>query len=479
MQSAVAKATRFRHSWTGWLAALLDVLIVAQLIALAASLLGGLDWGWLRMTSPVKPAFLLLLLIPARLAIPAQSPLFVAFGWLGARGRRLLPSVAWSRGLTPAWRDVLFALLITRLAALTVAFFVNLLFSPLRSRPFEMPFAWQKFAEIFAAWDSGWYFDIARRGYYYNPDGQSSIAFFPLYPMLMRAIAWPFGTTDRAVWVSGMLVSACALVFALVALHRLTERLLEDREAARRTVLYVAVFPFSFFFTRVYTESLFLLVSVLAVSAAYRSHWWGAGVWGGLAVLTRPNGLLIGIPLFLLALRDRPRVPDLVRRLLPLGLVPLALIGYCGYIYTLTGDPLAWLDAQRHWHYSLGQAPWRQPLTLLSTLERYGPYSMFFTSPLMPYQVIHAAIGLLFLALTPFVFKRLGLALGAYVLVSLLVPMGGSDPQGLGRYSAVLFPVFIALGSVGSPRLHEAILVVSSLFLALCVGLFVTWHPIF
>ncbi|MDQ3488331.1 MAG: hypothetical protein M3468_11435 [Acidobacteriota bacterium] len=54
-----------------------------------------------------------------------------------------------------------------------------------------MPFKREKLAQIFAGWDSGWYFDIARRGYYFDPEGQSSIAFFPLYPLLMGAVAWP------------------------------------------------------------------------------------------------------------------------------------------------------------------------------------------------------------------------------------------------------------------------------------------------
>ena len=80
-----------------------------------------------------------------------------------------------------------------------------------------------------------------------------------------------------------------------------------NRETARRTVLYVAVFPFAFFFTQVYTESLFLLTSVSAVTAAVVSRWGWAGFFGGLAALTRPNGILIAIPLGLLALVGRPR----------------------------------------------------------------------------------------------------------------------------------------------------------------------------
>ncbi len=117
---------------------------------------------------------------------------------------------------SPALVDVAFALVATRVATIFIAFIANLLFTPYGVRAFAMPFERQKFAEIFAAWDSGWYFDIASRGYYFNADGQSSIAFFPLYPMLMRAAAWPFGGTDKAIWVAGIVVSSAAFALALL-----------------------------------------------------------------------------------------------------------------------------------------------------------------------------------------------------------------------------------------------------------------------
>jgi len=88
----------------------------------------------------------------------------------------------------------------------------------------------------------------------------------------------------------GVVLSYSCLFLGLVALHRLTSTRFGDRETARRTVLYVAVFPFAFFFTMVYTESLFLCLSVSAVAAATASRWGLAGALGFLVALTRPNG---------------------------------------------------------------------------------------------------------------------------------------------------------------------------------------------
>ncbi len=365
------------------------------------------------------------------------------------------------------------------LATKAVAFAANLLFPEANARNFEMPFDSRKLAETFAAWDSGWYWHIARHGYFYDPAGQSSIAFFPLYPLLMRLLAWPFGGGDRAVWLAGIVLSLVSFFLALVVLHRLADGLLGGREPARRTLLYLAVFPFAFFFTQVYTEGLFLLVSVSAVTTAVRGRWFWAGLFGGLTALTRPNGILISIPLVLLAMAGRPGLRALSLRAAALLQVPLAFAIYCAFVQRLSGDPLGWLHAQRHWGYTLGNNPWVELMRIIDALERLGPYHYFFGDPLAFYYLLHGLVALGFVALVPRVFSRCGLALGAYAAVSLAVPLTGNALEGIGRYAATLFPVFMLLGASTSRRTHEALLIVGSLGLALLAALFVTLHKVY
>lgn len=456
----------------------LEAFILVQFLTLLAVVVaGGFDWAWASANRAAKPLLMLVAFGAVRAAIPGPPSYLHALR--STRWCQTLLSV-WARVRIPcALSDALGVVLMTRAATFTAAFLGNVMFPDRQFRPFAMPFESEKFAEIFAAWDSGWYFDIARRGYYFTPDGQSSIAFFPLYPLLMRLVAAPFGASDRAIWIAGIAISIGAFVAALVTLHTFTERVLGDRAAARRAVLYLAVFPFSLFFTRVYTESLFFLLTVLAIASAYDRRWWRAGLAGALAALTRSNGILVAVPLLCFALKDRPSVRALAPRLAAVTLVPLGLGIYCLYVYSLAGNPLAWLDAQRYWQYSVGDLPWRRLLDLVSTIEHRGLYDFFFTSPLAPYQLIHGTVALVVLALVPMIFRRLGVALGAYTAVSLLVPLTGSDLQGIGRYMAVVFPIFMLLGSFRSPRVHEAILVTFSLFLALFLGLFVNGYPLY
>jgi hypothetical protein len=463
--------------WRRRAALALEIVILIYGVAMALFLAGLTDLGFATLNRGEKPLLILLIAIPLRITLDEPS-------WLLGLGRRLLRDPAAIRAATidrvpAAILDPLFALIAIRLGSIFVGFVANVMFPPSRLRALDVPFQQSKFVEIFAAWDSGWYLDIAKRGYYWNPDGQSSIAFFPLYPMLARAGAWPFGGTDRALWISAIVVSAAAYFLALVALHRFTERWSGDRETARRTVLYLAIFPFALFFTRVYAESVFLLTSVMAVAAAYDGRWGRAGLWGGLATLARPNGILIAIPLALLALRDRPAAPAIARRAAALSLVPLALVGFCLFAYSLSGDPLAWLHAQSQWGYSLGHPPWQLLLSLLGRMLKHGAYDYFFLSAMAPFRLFHGLAALMFLALTPLVFKKLGAGMGTYVLASLLVPLSGNALEGIGRYTAVLFPVFMVLGGLRSQRMHEALLIIAALLRSLFVILFVTLRPIY
>jgi hypothetical protein len=461
--------------------ATLDGLIAAGLVVcLLYFALGGFDLGFVSVRRISKPFLLLLVLASLRAAVPRSSWLPLL---LGDIARRIRDRAAILDRRTPwaaAAFDALVAVLTVHLLPKGTAFLANVLFPAARPRPFPMPFESAKFAQTFAAWDSGWYFDIAQRGYYWSPTGQSSIAFFPLYPMLMRALAWPFGGGDRPLWIAGIALSYTCLFLGLAVLHRLTARTFGgDRETARRTLLYVAVFPFAYFFTQVYTESLFLLTSVSAVAAAVASRWGWAGLFGALAALTRPNGILIAVPLGLLALAGRPRLAELMRRAAALALVPLGFGAFCAFALRLTGDPLGWLRAQAQWGYTVGNRPWGELMRLLDGLDRQGLYGYFFSDPLAPYYFLHGMVALAFVALTLSVFTRVGLALGAYVAVSLYVPLSGNALEGIGRYAATLFPVFMLLGTITSRRVHEAILIGSALVLSLLTSLFAGFYPVY
>src|SRR5687767_8792933 len=141
-----------------WVVRALDAAIVLYAFALIVILLiGGIDLGFFSMREAAKPILVLWILVPIRLALlaylwPTRSA-EDAWATIGSR-------VHWITQHTPAAiRDAAFAFAVTRIATFAIAFLVNLLFPTRSARPFDLPFESERFAEIFAAWDSGWYFD--------------------------------------------------------------------------------------------------------------------------------------------------------------------------------------------------------------------------------------------------------------------------------------------------------------------------------
>jgi hypothetical protein len=202
----------------------------------------------------------------------------------------------------------------------------------------------------FSAWDAIWYLKIAAHGYDPLLAHGNSPAFFPLYPLTVRALDEVLPVAGLA--ASGVVASTVLFAVVCVLLWRLTlERFGEA--LARRTVTYLAIFPLAFVFSAVYTESLFLTFTLASFLMLERGRVWGASTFGALAVLTRPVGVLLAPAIAWRVWSDagRPwrfrgdpgrRVSwSLARRLAPVALLPLAQVAFQVYLYLVTGQVFA------------------------------------------------------------------------------------------------------------------------------------------
>lgn len=340
-----------------------------------------------------------------------------------------------------------------------------------------------------ARWDSVWYLDIARDGYGGSGD---RAAFFPLYPALVKGLGWLCGSPLLA----AIALSMAAFVAGLTALHRLA--VLEvGPEAARWSVLSLALFPGSLWFSAAYSESLFLMVSVGAVLAARTRRWALAGVLGALGAATRSAGLLLVVPLALLWWDAHRVEPTRVRwpSLAWVGVVPLGLAAFVGYLAAI-GEPAdAPFSAQDTWHRAM-KGPWtgvRDGATAawdgVRQLVHGPPPPLYFDRAAGDAMAIGRHNLLLFACLVIAVpaligaFRRLPLAHGAYALCALLLPLSYPVPpqplMSLPRFEAVLYPLFLWLGwwlARGGAVRRAVVLGVFAAGLALCAALFATWH---
>jgi hypothetical protein len=401
-----------------------------------------------------------------------------------------------------------------------------------------------------ARWDASWFLVISHYGY--RPDlglfTSSRAAFFPLYPLGLRSIAW-LGFPPV---LAGVLLSSLALALALYGIHRLTTleltrgergaradtavgvasppaarrrealagrrprfaggsssaRRVAPGEVARLAVMVTAFAPMAFFFSAIYSESLFLALSVGLFWCARQGRFAEVGVLGALAGATRSAGVVLALPAVILYLYGprEDRAPDFsrARRLAPryrlrkdalwLGLLPAGLGLYMAYFALAGGDPLSPLRAQEVWgrHFAgpyVGvwdgiRAGFDGARQLLSFSSHHVYYPIAVGSPFIAsgHNLLLLAFLIAAVAGVVGVLRMLPFAYGAYVIGALALPLSypaGPQPlMSLPRFLVVLFPLnmWLAARLASRPRARGPVLAASALLMAAFVAQFATWH---
>jgi Gpi18-like mannosyltransferase len=185
-----------------------------------------------------------------------------------------------------------------------------------------------------AVWDGGWYVRIADQGYGSRPDAS---AFWPLYPFILSV---GHEVTGLPFAVIGVVVSNLCFLIALIALFRLVAAEY-DRQIASRAVWLMSLWPLGFFFSAVYTESLFVMLVIGSFALGRTGNWTFAAMTAALAVLTRNVGVVL-IPCLIAALVQQrgwhPRA--WWRQGIQLAASALALVPFAWHIDRIWGDPL-------------------------------------------------------------------------------------------------------------------------------------------
>jgi hypothetical protein len=334
-----------------------------------------------------------------------------------------------------------------------------------------------------ARYDSVWYLGIAHHGYF----SRQSSAFFPLLPLLLSGGEHVFGSP----LVVGLIVSLGSCLVALQLLYRLALLDLGER-AARTSVLLLAFFPTALFLSAVYTESLFLALSVGAVYAARRGRWPWAAVLAALASGTRSSGVLLLVPLVAIWIGEaRRRGRDLRwRTSLPwLALVPAGLLAYMGYLWVTHNAPLAPFQSEVFWDRSfagpfgavwdaLRGIPDALRLVLTAHQEPFAAGSPF---GWQAYQLLDLPFLAFAAAGLWLCWRRLPRAYTAYAAILLAQALSypvPSDPlKSFSRYTLVIFPLFLGWGAMlgEHPRARKLTLGLSGLGLVGCSMLWGVW----
>ena len=351
--------------------------------------------------------------------------------------------------------------------------------------------------------DSWWYTNIATRGYTMGSittGEQGTVAFFPLYPLLIKSIA---GLTGD-VFLAGIIVANVAFIVALFYLYALARRECGDR-AAGRAVFYFAVAPTAVFFSAMYTESLFLALVIATFYYARAGSWDRAALAGVLAAATRNTGVILAGVVALEALHvagvrfwptGRPEGwhraallrfgwqhlrDQLVlarhawRGLLAAACVPLGLIAYMAYLSNTFGDPLAFIHVQATWGRDAGGTGILHVIGNTMKSLNTGPHP--WAGQIGAKTLLDTVTTLIFLPLVLATLFKLRPAYALFALATFLVPLSTGSVGSMTRYILMLVPCFLLLARWGEREwVDRLVLGISLPMLAYFTVLFSHWY---
>jgi hypothetical protein len=327
-------------------------------------------------------------------------------------------------------------------------------------------------------WDAVIYAKVASQGYILTRD----TVFFPLWPLLIHFVGSLFGGTTTAYYVASLLLANLCFYFVLLLFYCL---LSEDFEPtiARNALFYLAFYPYSLFYFAGYSEALFLLLCLAFFIVLRRGRsvdWWLAGLFGFLAVLTRPTGIMLVIPFLVLYMQrfwlskqhDQSSWWQKVNALMPIVLIPLGVVTYMIYLGYTKGNPMAFsTEESRSWsrHLSL---PWNGIISTLRVL-------LFTSTRLQVLNFMDLVFTLVPIIVLVLGWRRLPLHYSlfalAMVLFSLSYPFTPLEPlSATPRYMMTIFPIIVILACWGKHSSSDRAYVAFSLPLfAFNVALFV------
>jgi len=321
-----------------------------------------------------------------------------------------------------------------------------------------------------ANFDGEYYLAIAHHGY-----ANLEQAFFPLFPWLIRVFAYPFRENPFALLISGLTISHLAFLVALFLFYKLIKLDFNDK-VAQLAILFLLVFPTSFFFGAAYTESLFLVLILGSFYVARKRNWWLAGILGAFASATRVVGIFL-LPALLwewgsvrnwkLEIRNWRRMSSVF----PLFLIPLGLLFYMRFLSSYYQDPLMFFHAQPAFGAQrsidklilLYQVFWRYLKMIVTT--RWDP--LYFTVWLELLTTAGFGALLVYAQL-----KKIRLSYLIFGALAYITPTLTGTFLSMPRFVLVLFPCFIALALTKNRLFHCLLLIAYCLLLAIATIFF-------
>jgi len=305
-------------------------------------------------------------------------------------------------------------------------------------------------------WDTYWYLDIIKNGYYLKNDNTlSNVVFFPLYPFLIKVVG--FFLAGNYV-LAGWIISMVSLFVACGFFYKLVKEFHPDVNP-ELPILLMLIFPTAFFFNIVYTESLFLAITVITFYYVFKKNFYLAGFFAFLGALTHSNGVFLALPILWEIWRINGWKSIFTIRIVPVFFAPLGMLAFLLYDYIKFNDLFLFFKIESAWGRSFS--------------INWEHFSLF-SHPSIVNMGIDMAFTLFVLTVVFLVYKKLSPLYAVFMSLTILAALTSGTLMSIGRYSLVLFPIFILLAKIKNKTFQQVWIFTSILFLALDIILLVS-----
>lgn len=394
--------------------------------------------------------------------------------WLGSEGAKLY---YWCLGVTLLWRAGLEFLNQTIVPIMTPGPAI-LTGEPIHQGIKEGILRWVK------NWDASWYSGISQNGYviHNHMHGQESIAFFPLFPYLMRWLNEATGISYKIIGLSLNLLFTAGILFFVMKLTNLMAVSEKPKHGAvmsgKLAAIFILLNPSAFFFAAYYADALLALTVTASIYFAYRDKYLVAALAAGLATATKSIGIvaLPAILLIYLSRSDKPLLQTLRAgwaKLLAICVLSVSgALVYMAYLWARFGDPLAFLKIEKYWQRNVSgfflNDIWQTWYNKIFDVHYFGSAGNYL------YDIFLMAIPLGALAISIYLIVKHSakyLWLVAMTVLTVIIPISTGTLLSLNRYVLILTPLFayyfayIYGKSVGTKRLSVLAGYISSLTL--------------
>jgi len=336
---------------------------------------------------------------------------------------------------------------------------------------YTSPSYWSSISHFLVApwanFDGVYYLIIAAGGYTVDNAG-----FFPLFPLLINLVSSIFGNIKAFDPVQFLIALILSSAFFLIALFMMSRLILLDYSKNKmiQIILIMLIFPTSFFFTTIYSESLFLLLLVFSFYFARKGNWFLSGIFAMLLTATRIVGIAIIPALIFEFIKNEKNLFQ--KKALPLLLSPLGLISYAYFNFKEWGNAFQFISAQGSLQ---NERSVDQIILFPQTIYRYFNILANVSPSIYEWWIAFLELcAFLLAAIMLFIAwkKRIRLSYILFSAIAILIPASTGTFTGMPRYVLILFPIFIALALIKNKWIKIVYSIVGIVLLVILFALF-------